>query len=74
MNGKSIGTGLINEEGKIVKEIKSKVSDLTNYQNDGMGCPTLTKEQQKWMERENRNPLYDMITKLKKKSKIRRVK
>jgi len=61
MSGKSIGSGLINEEGKIVKEIKEtprEMSDrinenfiqslydevgvgryLTNYQNDGMGCP-----------------------------------
>lgn len=63
MNGKSKGTGLLNDKGKIVKEIKAKIAeaekkmlntalqisltgnigalgDITNYQNDGMGCPT----------------------------------
>lgn len=123
MSGKSKGTGLVDDEGKVVTEIEAfnqmvdrnaekvisrassslakgvvagvaeifkknpsvmnnncytQTVDFTNYQNDGMGCPTLTKEQikaQKWMER--KNPLYDMImelTKKPKRAKIRRVK
>lgn len=54
MSGKSEGTGQVNDEGKVVKEIKANLVDLDPkitklvsdnfhellYQNDGMGAPT----------------------------------